>query len=471
MATFPTGIDDGLHSPSTGDTIAATDVANLVTTVLALEAKVGINNSAVTTSHDYLLTHLPAQNSAADWDAGAINITAENFTSDIATGTRPFIVTSTTACTNLNADMVDGKHVAGTNGAGEITTNDGTQTLTAKTLTSPDINGGTWNGTIDGNWTAASQTCANLGAVTTCDINGGAIDGAIIGAASAAAGTFAALTCTTLTATGNILLGDGADTLGVNCSAGITYTPAATWTFTAAQTVSGTWANLGTVTTVDINGGTVDGTNVGATTPGTGKFTTLEATTTLKLGTTNQGDILYDNGTSLVRLTPGTSGYFLKTQGAGANPAWAANTNTSNALFEWHGTADWITDDTGVSLGTSTSVNDADPVYCMYLTGKSTSYETVFRTKYKKISGVSTVTFYAYMQAGANYAASIQLNIGGLTGAVSTTAPHTTSQWITADIDVSSLSNGTVYDVLVQLKRESDAATPVGLFDLIAFGA
>lgn len=35
-----------------------------------------------------------------------------------------------------------------------------------------------------------------------------------------------------------------------------------------------------------------------------------------------QGDILYHNGTNFVRLAAGTSGQFLKTLGAGANPAW-----------------------------------------------------------------------------------------------------------------------------------------------------
>lgn len=57
---------------------------------------------------------------------------------------------------------------------------------------------------------------------------------------------------------------------------------------------------------------------IGGTTPAAGAFSTL------KVGTTNQGDILYDNGTSLVRLTPGTSGKFLKTSGAAANPAWTS---------------------------------------------------------------------------------------------------------------------------------------------------
>lgn len=37
-----------------------------------------------------------------------------------------------------------------------------------------------------------------------------------------------------------------------------------------------------------------------------------------------QGDVIYYNGTNLVNLGPGTSGHFLKTQGAGANPVWAA---------------------------------------------------------------------------------------------------------------------------------------------------
>lgn len=77
---------------------------------------------------------------------------------------------------------------------------------------------------------------------------------------------------------------------------------------------------------------------IGGTSPAAGTFTTLTGTTanlttgnittgnitTLKVGTTNQGDILYDNGTSIVRLTPGTSGQVLKTQGAAANPVWGA---------------------------------------------------------------------------------------------------------------------------------------------------
>jgi hypothetical protein len=44
----------------------------------------------------------------ADWDAGAREIRAETFESDIATGTAPLTVASTTLVDNLNADTVDG---------------------------------------------------------------------------------------------------------------------------------------------------------------------------------------------------------------------------------------------------------------------------------------------------------------------------------------------------------------------------
>lgn len=48
----------------------------------------------------------------ADWDAGSWQIRAETFYADVATGTAPFVVDSTTKVDNLNADMVDGLHAA-----------------------------------------------------------------------------------------------------------------------------------------------------------------------------------------------------------------------------------------------------------------------------------------------------------------------------------------------------------------------
>ena len=49
--------------------------------------------------------------------------------------------------------------------------------------------------------------------------------------------------------------------------------------------------------------------------PSTGQF--------IDLASAAQGDVLYYNGTSYVRLAPGTSGQVLTSGGAGANPSWA----------------------------------------------------------------------------------------------------------------------------------------------------
>jgi hypothetical protein len=51
--------------------------------------------------------------------------------------------------------------------------------------------------------------------------------------------------------------------------------------------------------------------------------------TLLTVASQAQGDIIYFNGTNWVRLAPGTSGQFLKTLGAAANPLWAAAGSSS----------------------------------------------------------------------------------------------------------------------------------------------
>lgn len=73
---------------------------------------------------------------------------------------------------------------AGANTASVVTVG-GSQTLTAKTLTSPIITTSP---------TAAGATWTDLGSVTTIDINGGTVDAAVIGGASAAAITGTVIT-------------------------------------------------------------------------------------------------------------------------------------------------------------------------------------------------------------------------------------------------------------------------------------
>ncbi len=53
--------------------------------------------------------------------------------------------------------------------------------------------------------------------------------------------------------------------------------------------------------------------------------------------TANQGDVIYFNGTNWVDLAPGTSGQYLKTQGAGANPVWGT-VSGSGTVYSADGT-------------------------------------------------------------------------------------------------------------------------------------
>lgn len=78
--------------------------------------------------------------------------------------------------------------------------------------------------------------------LTTADINAGTVDAVLGGTTPAAA------TVTTLNATGG-------------------------------GSLTGTWSNLGTVSTVDLNGGTIDGTVIGGTTPAAVTTSSLVATT------------------------------------------------------------------------------------------------------------------------------------------------------------------------------------------------
>jgi hypothetical protein len=86
---------------------------------------------------------------------------------------------------------------------------------------------------------------------------------------------------TTLSSTGATTIGDATgDAFTINPSA---------WTLSNAVTVTGTWANLGTVTTVDINGGSIDGATLGGSsavilTAATG-VTTFSAGGNLDIGT------------------------------------------------------------------------------------------------------------------------------------------------------------------------------------------
>lgn len=137
MATnFPTGLDS-LTNPAAGDTLAnpshSDQHANANDAIEALEAKVGVNSSAVTTSLDYKVSQLETNSissSLVDAKGDLIVATADNTVSRLAVGTNGY---------GLVADSAEASGLKWA-AVGDVTLT-GTETLTNKTLTAPLIDG------------------------------------------------------------------------------------------------------------------------------------------------------------------------------------------------------------------------------------------------------------------------------------------------------------------------------------------
>lgn len=134
-----------------------------------------------------------------------------------------------------------------------------------------------------GTSTFAGTTISNLGTVTTADINGGTIDGATIATSDITVGASKTLDV----AAGTLTLANGQVAAG---KVGAGTFNAGTFSFNGS-----TISDLGTVTTADINGGSIDGATIGASVQSSGKFTSISGSTTLEVGGTSTlvGDVTF----------------------------------------------------------------------------------------------------------------------------------------------------------------------------------
>ena len=167
----------------------------------------------------------------ANLDIGAFSLRALTFTSDQATGTAPFAVSSTTKVDNLNADKLDGADWAApaalgssTPAAVSATTMSGSSTLAVQGIATfqadivPLVDSVADLGTSSKQFAEAhidhgyidAITATGTSTLTTVDINGGNIDNTAIGSATPAAAQF-----TTISGSGALQVGDVAWFSGV----------------------------------------------------------------------------------------------------------------------------------------------------------------------------------------------------------------------------------------------------------------
>ena len=113
------------------------------------------------------------------------------------------------------------------------------------------------------------------------------------------------------------------------------------------------------------------------------------------VGSVTYGDILYRDSTSWARLPAGTSGHFLKTQGAGAAPTWAA-TSAGGSTNLWIAASQWIprtTTGVGVdSTQTTTNLQNFDQLLFDAATDEFAQALVVMPTNYN--AGQVTARFY-----------------------------------------------------------------------------
>jgi len=182
--------------------------------------------------------------------------------------------------------------------------------------------------------------------------------------------TPAAVTATTLVVNDNTTLGSSnTDTATFTARIASEFTPATNNTYDLGRN-SHEWRNLyltGTgnigslvATTADINGGTIDATAIGGTTPAAGAFTTLSASTAIGIASGGTGQTTA--AAAITALTGSqTSGYYLRSDGT--NAALAAiqagdvptlNQNTTGSAGS---VANALTAGTGISFSSGTTYN------------------------------------------------------------------------------------------------------------------
>ena len=272
---------------------------------------------------------------------------------------------------------------------------------------------------------------ADSATLTTADIDGGTVDGATIGGSTPAAGTF-----TTLVANGDVDLGDAtSDTITATGRFDSDLVPSADGTYDLGSSslewndlyIDGTAnidtlnADSSTLTTVDINGGDIDGTAIGGSSASTGAFTTLSASSTV----TFNGNVDLGNATSDTITATGRFDSDLVPSTDSANALGTTALRWSNLFID----AATVTDD--VSIGGNLEV-----IGNANITGTLT-YEDV--TNIDSVGVVTARSGLVVSSGGANITGGIT---GDLTGAVTGNADTATTLATSRTLSISGAGTG-----------------------------
>lgn len=226
----------------------------------------------------------------------------------------------------------------------------------------------------------------------------------------------------------------------------------------------------GTILNSDLAGSITDSKLSQITTPGKVSGTSL---TLLASTTTSAGRF------PMINLASGTntSAYIFY----GDQVLRAAPSVLSNVLFQYQGVIDGTAGASGdgeTNAATLTPVYGVTTIYRFLATSArnigSGAGNTVWSTKWIKISGVNTITIYTRLWVAVTTGSGqpkLTVAIGSASGSVSATAGLVTPTWYSFTIDVSGLSNGTTYDVTASLGNINDISQEPCCANVVAFGS
>jgi hypothetical protein len=276
------------------NTVSNLEVDNLKSGVLDTDISSVAGTHTTLPSALAVKTYVDAQVTAQDLDifgdtgTDAIDLDSETLTFTGGTGITS-VVTAGTVTHNIDST---------------VATLTGTQTLTNKTLTSPDINGGTVDGAVIGGTTAAAGSFTNITVSGTVDGRDVAADGTKLDGIEALADV---TDTTNVTAAGALMDSELTNITAVKAlNQGV------------ATTDSPSFAGL-TATTADINAGTIDGTVIGGSTAAAVTGTTITGTSFVSSGDMTFGDddkAIFGAGSDLQIYHDGSNSY-ISDQGTG----------------------------------------------------------------------------------------------------------------------------------------------------------
>jgi hypothetical protein len=139
----------------------------------------------------------------------------------------------------------------------------------------------------------------------------------------------------------------------------------------------------------------------------------------------------------------------------------------SNVIFSFAVGGDYTVDNYGVSVNDNlVPASSTITKLSWHVYGET--YRDILKSKYKKSAGVNTITVYARGWSNNN-SADVQVSIGGQTGGVNWSNATPTFKNFT--VDVSSLNNGTIYDLNISLRSTGGGSTMAYMDSIIGFSS